>query len=111
MKSITTKFEIEKIEEIRDQLKKQVAQNNGKRRTRTLSSSDVERFLKLVESNSDKSVQVRAEAVSNSYNYAAPSTYLRYNYATQNIQVGIKTFKVAGGDNGDSSVKKYNYGF
>jgi hypothetical protein len=105
------KFNPSNIDTIKQTLIKEVALANGKRRTRTLSSFDVERFLKLVESNSDKSVQVRAEAVSNSYNYAAPSTYLRYNYATQNIQVGIKTFKVAGGDNGDSSVKKYNYGF
>jgi hypothetical protein len=105
------KFNPSNIDTIKETLIKEVALANGKRRTRTLSSSDVERFLKLVKSNSDKSVQVRAEAVSNSYNYVAPSTYLRYNYVSQNIQVGIKTFKVAGGDNGDSSVKKYNYGF
>jgi hypothetical protein len=105
------KFNPLNINTIKETLVREVALANGKRRTRTLSSSDVERFLKLVENNSDKSVQVRAEAVSNSYNYAAPSTYLRYNYTTQNIQVGVKTFKVAGGDDGDASIKKYNYGF
>ena len=96
----------------KDKLIELVKIQNGKQRKRTLGESDVQKFLQLIsENNGEKSVQVRAEAVANSYNYGAPATYLRYNYKTGNIQVGSKTFKVAGGDNGSIEVKKYDYGF
>jgi hypothetical protein len=84
---------------------------NGTRRKRLLGESDVEKFIELVNENPEKSVQVRAEAVANSYKYQADATFLRYNYKTKNVQVGAKTFRVAGGDNGSETVKKYDYGF
>jgi hypothetical protein len=89
-----------------------VKEANGTRRERLLGESDVEKFIKLVNENQDNySVQVRAEAVSNSYKYQADATYLRYNYKTKNVQVGAKKFRVAFGDNGQTAIKKYDYGF
>lgn len=88
-----------------------VIEKNGNRRGRKLDESDVKTFLQTVAENPDKSVQLRAEAVANSYSYRADATYLRYNYTTKNYAVGAKTFKVSGGDGKNISVKKYNYGF
>jgi hypothetical protein len=88
-----------------------VKEANGNRRKRLLGESEVEKFIELVNANQDNSVQVRAEAVANSYKYQADATFLQYNYKTKNIQVGAKTFKVAGGDNGHTTIRTYDYGF
>lgn len=95
----------------KEQLMEAVKTANGKRRVRTLDESDVDKFLELLNADKSKSIQVMAEAVSNSYKYPAPSTYIRYNYKSGNIQVGTKKFSVAGGDSGSIDVKKYDYGF
>jgi hypothetical protein len=92
-------------------LKAMVVRANGKRKLRTLPENVVEVFLINIKNNPHKSVQMRADAVANSYKYPAPSTYLRYNYVTKNIKISKKTFTVAGGDYGSTEIKKYNYNF